>query len=261
MIKKHSVIWFYVFTLIFTIILGGTSQALCVNFIPKQYQTIVSLVLVQMAPTLGTLFVFLWAKDKDCFKNMNWWPIKNITSILWLLLSFIIPVAIVAITSAIMSVYGKPYIPNSYPVKLLTITVLGALIGCIGEEIGWRGFMQPSFNRKHSLFSSAVFTGILWGAWHFGKLTSYGILGYLLFILLITEFSVMMAWIYSKSNRNMICMVLFHLGVNISSILLLTGREGIMFYTVACTISTLICLVLVLVDRKKFSTKLSSCEL
>ena len=58
----------------------------------------------------------------------------------------------------------------------------------------------------------------------------------------------------------MICMVLFHLGVNILSILLLTGREGIIFYTVACTISTLICIVLVLVDRKNFNTKLSSCE-
>ena len=41
-----------------------------------------------------------------------------------------------------MSVYGKIYIPNSYPVKLLIMTVLGALIGCIGEEIGWRGFIQ-----------------------------------------------------------------------------------------------------------------------
>jgi|JMBW01.1.fsa_nt_gb RsiW-degrading membrane proteinase PrsW (M82 family) len=72
MIRKHSVIWFYVFTLIFTIILGGTSQALCVNFVSKQYQTIVSLVLVQMAPTLGTILVLLWTKDKDCYKNMNW---------------------------------------------------------------------------------------------------------------------------------------------------------------------------------------------
>lgn len=261
MIKKHSVLWFYVFALIFTIILGATSQALCINFISKQYQTIVSLVLVQMAPALGTLIVFLWGKDKDCFKNMNWCPTKSMTSMLWLLLSFIIPAVIIAITAAIMSGYGKTYIPNSYPVRLLIMTVLGALIGCIGEEIGWRGFMQPSFNRKYSLFSSAVFTGVLWGAWHFGKLASYGILGYLLFILLTTEFSVMMAWIYSKANRNMICMVLFHLGINISSIFLLTGREGVLFYTVACTISTLICLVLVLADRKKFSTKLSSCEL
>lgn len=112
MIKKHSVIWFYLFTLIFTIILGGISQTLCVNFIPKQYQTIISLVLVQTAPTFGALFVFLCAKDKDCFKNMNWGPIKNITDILCLLLSLIIPVSIAAITSVIMSVYGKTYIPN-----------------------------------------------------------------------------------------------------------------------------------------------------
>lgn len=261
MIKKHSAIWFYVFTLIFTIILGGISQSLCVNFISKQYQLIVSLVLVQMSPALGTLFVSLWAKEKDYFDNINWWPSKNIASILWLLLSFITPVVIVAITSAIMSIYGKTYISNSYSVKLSIMTVLGTLIGCIGEEIGWRGFMQPFFNRNYSLFSSAVFTGILWGAWHFGKLASYGILGYLLFILLITEFSVIMAWIYSKSNGNMTCMVLFHLGVNISSILLLTGREGIMFYTIACTISALICLALVLVDWEKFNTKLSSLEL
>jgi uncharacterized protein len=261
MIKKHSVIWFYVFTLIFTIFLGGTAQAFCVKFVSKQYQTIVSLILIQMAPTLGALSICLWTKDRDCLKNMNWYPVKNIKSILWLILSFIIPVAIVASTSAIMSVFGKTYIPNGYPVKLLIITVLGAFIGCIGEEIGWRGFMLPVFNRKYSLFSSAAFTGILWGAWHFGKLLSYGLLGYLLFIVLITEFSVMMAWIYSKSNRSMLCMVLFHLGVNISAIFLLIEREGIMFYTVACTISTIISMIIVLADRRKLNTKISSCEL
>jgi membrane protease YdiL (CAAX protease family) len=131
------------------------------------------------------------------------------------------------------------------------------LIGCIGEEIGWRGFMLPSFNRKYSLFSSAIFTGILWGTWHFFKLTSYGFLGYLLFILFITELSLIMVWIYSKSCRNMKCMVLFHLGVNTSSVLLLTKREGIMFYTVACVISALICMVIILADRKNFNTKFS----
>ena len=261
MIKKHSIIWFYIFTFIFTIILGGTAQALCINSVPNQYRTIVSLVLVQMAPTLGALLICICIKDWDFWKNMNWNLFKNKKYILWFLLSLMISATIVASASAIMSACGKTYISNGYFDKLIVITVLGLLIGCIGEEIGWRGFMLPSFNRKYSLFSSAVFTGILWGAWHFGKLTSYGILGYLLFILLITEFSVIMTWIYSKSNKNMICMILFHFGVNVTSMLLLTGREGIMFYTIACTISTLICLVLVLADRGNFCAKLSSCEL
>lgn len=260
MIKRHSIIWFYVFTFIFTIILGGTAQALCASLVPKQYQTIFSLLLAEMAPTLGTIFVSLGTKDWSCWKNMNWNPFKDAKGVLWLLLSFMIPAIVVAGASVIITALGKAYIANGYSVKFFIVTIIGLLIGSIGEEIGWRGFMLPYFNRKYSLLNSAIFTGILWGAWHFFKLAAYGFLGYLLFILLITEFSLMMAWIYSRSNRNMICMVLFHLGVNASSMLLLTGREGIMFYTAACIISTLICLVIVISDRKKFGVKLSSFE-
>lgn len=254
--RKHSIIWFYVFTFIFSIILGGIEQALLSNFVSKQYQTIVSIVMIEMAPTLGTLLVCICSKDWSCFRNMNWNPFKNIKNVSFVLLSFMISATIVVSTSAIMSACGKTYISNDYSNKLIIVTVLLSLIGCIGEEIGWRGFLLPSFNKKYSLFSSAVFTGVLWGAWHFGKLMSYGILGYAFFILLITEFSVIMAWIYLKSNANMICMVSFHLGINTASILLLTGREGFMFYTVACTISALVCLVLVLTDKKKFCAKL-----
>lgn len=248
-IKKHKIIWFYVFTFIFTIVLGGLGQALCINFISKQYQTIVSVVIDEMAPTLGTFIICICIADWSCWKNMNWRLFKNMKSIL---LSFMISAAIVTGAAIIMSLIGKTYISNEYSSKLIIVTVVFSLLGCIGEEIGWRGFMLPAFNKKYFLFSSAVFTGILWGAWHFGKLMSYGILGYILFIVLITEFSIVMAWIYLKSNANMICMVFFHLGINTASIFLLTGREGIMFYTTACIISAFVCLVLVFTNKKKF---------
>ena len=193
MIKKHSIIWFYLFTLIFTIIFGGSAQAICANYVSKQYQAIVGMVLPEMAPALSILFICQCTKDWDCLKNTKWNPFNNMKNILWLLLSFMIPAAIVISASRVMSAFGKTYISNGYSDKLIIVTFLGSLIGCIGEEIGWRGFMLPSFNRKYSLFSSAVFTGILWGVWHLGKLASFGILGYLLFIILITEFSVIMS--------------------------------------------------------------------
>lgn len=247
-IKKHKIIWFYVFTFIFTIVLGGLGQTLCTNFISKQYQTIVSVVIDEMAPTLGTLIICICIREWSCWKNMNWKLFKDMKSIL---LSFMISVAIVAGAAVIMSLSGKTYISNGYSSKLIVVTVLLSLIGCIGEEVGWRGFVLPAFTKKYSLFSSAVFTGILWGAWHFGKLMSYGILGYILFIVLITEFSIVMAWIYLKSNANMMCMVSFHLGINTASIFFLTGREGIMFYITACTISAFVCFILVLTSKKK----------
>lgn len=258
--KKHRIVGFYISTLVFTFILGGIGQVLCGSFFDKEYHTILSLLMIQMAPTLGVIFISLWSKDKNCFKNMNWCSNKDVKDGLWLVLSFMIPVAIVTIASLIISAYGTTYIPNPYPVNLLVMIVLASVFGCIGEEIGWRGFMQPLFNRRYSIFNSGVFTGVLWGIWHFGKLVSHGVLGYLLFIVLITKFSVIMAWIYLKSNGNMICMVMFHLGVNLSSLFLLTEREGILFYTVACIISTLICLVMVFTDKKGFGGKLLQYE-
>lgn len=247
-IKKHKIIWFYVCTFIFTIVLGGLGQALCTNFISKQYQTIVSVVIDEMAPTLGILLICTCIADWSCLQNMNWRLFKNMKSIL---LSFMISAVIVVSAALIMSLSGNAYISNGYSIKLTIVTVLLSLIGCVGEEIGWRGFMLPAFNEKYSLFISAVFTGILWGAWHFGKIISYGILGYIMFIVLITEFSIVMAWIYLKFNANMMCMVSFHLGINTAAIFLLTGREGIMFYITASIISAFVCVALVITNKKK----------
>jgi len=166
-----------------------------------------------------------------------------------------IPTIIILSASTIMSLFGKPYITHGYSNEFIIIAIFLLFVGSIGEEIGWRGFMLPSFNKKYSLIISSIFTGVLWGAWHIGKLSAYGIIGYLLFIILIIEFSVIMAWIYSRSNKNIMNMVFFHLGINVSSIIILTNREGIMFYLVASTISALLCLTLIFVDRKKLLIK------
>ena len=254
MIKKHQIIWFYVFTLIFTILLGGMGQALCAKFTSKEYQAVISMVLVEMGPALGALLMSICTKDRDIWRNMKWNPFKNIKSLLFVFLSFIISAGIVACATVVMSASGKAYTSSNYN-KILIPVILLSLIGCIGEETGWRGFMLPSFNKKYSLLMSGIFTGILWGAWHFGKIASFGFLAYVLFIVLITEFSVIMTWIYKKSDRNMTCMVFFHLGINTASILLLTGREGVLFYTVACVISAIICLLLVLTDKKTWYSR------
>jgi len=67
-----------------------------------------------------------------------------------------IPATIVASASAIMSAFDKTYVSNGYYDKLIVMTVLGSLIGCLGEKIGWREFLLPSFNSKNSLSSSTV---------------------------------------------------------------------------------------------------------
>ncbi len=45
--------------------------------------------------------------------------------------------------------------------------LLSALIqGASGEESGWRGFLQPSFEKKTGVIQSSLFVGVIWLFWH-----------------------------------------------------------------------------------------------
>jgi membrane protease YdiL (CAAX protease family) len=65
---------------------------------------------------------------------------------------------------------GQPSMPGgqellAIPFKLLTSIVLGALLGALGEEVGWRGYLLPhlmSLGRTRAM----LVTGFLHGIWH-----------------------------------------------------------------------------------------------
>lgn len=59
----------------------------------------------------------------------------------------------------------------------LTVVVVAQLVGVVlgsfvntvpaaGEEIGWRGYLQPALTARLGLVLALVLGGVLWGAWH-----------------------------------------------------------------------------------------------
>lgn len=59
----------------------------------------------------------------------------------------------------------------------LTVVVVAQLVGVVlgsfvntvpaaGEEIGWRGYLQPALTARPGLVPALVLGGVLWGAWH-----------------------------------------------------------------------------------------------
>ncbi len=39
-------------------------------------------------------------------------------------------------------------------------------ISCLGEELGWRGYLLPSLCEKYSYLKATIISSIIWGIWH-----------------------------------------------------------------------------------------------
>lgn len=90
----------------------------------------------------------------------------------------------------------------------------------VGEEIGWRGFLQKKLLEKNSLLRSLVFLGLIWGFWHFPLILNgmnypeYPYLGAFLIFPVATVFiSFFLGWL-TINSKSIWPAVFAHGGVN-----------------------------------------------
>lgn len=241
-LEKYTISIYFVITFLITIILGAIYQFTNNAFISPQY-----------APTIGLILICVMSKDWSVWGKMNWNPFKKPGNLLWIFMALLLPVVVILISSQIMSSLGIHFVPWQDTASRYVITIITAILGCIFEEIGWRGYLLPKFADKHTMFHSTIGVGLLWGVWHCKF--AYGILGFIIFVMLIICFSIFMTWIYMKTKGNLLCMMLFHFGVNIGSVILLQNREGVLFYSLAAIICILICIPIFLNNKNEFFNK------
>lgn len=88
----------------------------------------------------------------------------------------------------------------------------------IGEEVGWRGWLQPHLQEKFSPLLTTVLIGIVWGLWHWplyvigqypGEPTLVFVkVGLCIFL------GIFFTWLYNRSGGNLLLMVLLHTALN-----------------------------------------------
>jgi CAAX protease family protein len=87
-----------------------------------------------------------------------------------------------------------------------------------GEEIGWRGYALPRLSERLGLSSASIVLGVIWAAWH---LPFFFIAGndksgqsFPVYFLSVTALSVVMAWLYWRTNGSLLLTMLMHASVN-----------------------------------------------
>jgi uncharacterized protein len=89
-----------------------------------------------------------------------------------------------------------------------------------GEEVGWRGFLLPRLQQRHSPFASSLLLAIGWAGWHlpaFFYIPSYTAMGLRIlpaFFLGILAGAIVLTWLYNRSGGSVMAAVLWHASFN-----------------------------------------------
>lgn len=202
------------------------------------------LVALMFMPALASVIMRLLTKEG--FKNIGW----RVKAVHWLALAVFLPLLIeilVVVVAVQMGVadFNTNYI--SIENELVKIRKTGLLFGAepapyaffafnfitsivvacllylplaLGEELGWRGYLQHHLVEKFGFYRGIVILGIVWGYWHlpiilmghnFPQFPIVG--GFLVMPLLCVCFSIVWGFVYQKTKSIWIP-ALFHAALN-----------------------------------------------
>lgn len=199
----------------------------------------------QLAPGIVAL-VFIWLRyGRNGLKELFGKFTVSKDNAQWLILSIIVPAVIVSLSYCVLSlINGKNILtPALDGISVYLCYLVGIIIGSIGEEIGWRGFMLPQLQLKYSAFLSSIILGGLWGFWHVDF--RFGILGFVLFSIITIELAILFTWVYNKSNGNVLSAVIFHSVLNIMTRILLYSEWGIRVFVVQFFVFGSFCILVI----------------
>ena len=89
--------------------------------------------------------------------------------------------------------------------------------GGINEESGWRGFLLPHLQKKHSVLVAAIIVWFFWALWHIpydiflATPLQQILLNRIVFNLLA---SLLFAWVYNRSNGSIMVAGIIHASMN-----------------------------------------------
>lgn len=197
-----KIILFVLTTLVFTILFAVVQQKAGLSF--------EKISLPQLAPAIAVLIFFLIYKKLPTQINLNFEKVVLTKS----LIALVIPVILFSISFFIGKLLNLNVRITENLTSLFPLMIAGMLIGAFGEEIGWRSFLQPLFEKKNSVLITSVLVGVIWGLWHVGHYKN-GLLFMIGFLLFTISVSIIIAWLLRGTGYNLIISAIFHLSINI----------------------------------------------
>src|SRR5689334_24183747 len=104
--------------------------------------------------------------------------------------------------------------------QYVTLGVLRAFTtGPLGEEVGWRGFLQPRMLKRYPPLAASLMIGVIWSLWHLPLYLERWVSSpstFVAFTLNTICYSVLMTVLWGFTRASVFWAIIFHWSVNIS---------------------------------------------
>ena len=123
----------------------------------------------------------------------------------------------------------------------------------IGEETGWRGFLQPRLRARYGLATAGLLTGLVWVLWHLPIYLNpeQGIVGFLQFAWWVLPLSVAMGVIAEGARFSIIVTTVMHGAANIAMPILLPGVDRSWWLVVTGVLYAVVAAIVVIAANRR----------
>ena len=136
----------------------------------------------------------------------------------WYALAFGLPVAIVALAVALNAAFGAPWPAVAQLARWPTLVepfLFILLFIALGEEPGWRGFLQPRLQDRFGPIAGTLLLAAVWALWHLPLLgTEFAPSLVAPFLLSVFGASFVLARLYDGARGSVLLPMLMHATVN-----------------------------------------------
>jgi len=233
------VVVFYGLTWFFLMLLGGIQQA--TGLLPPQIG------LAQWGPGIAALLMLVIFR-KDGHKILFF---SKDTPIIRYVYALLIPVGIGLVVLLISSWLPMAKSEPQAIYDSLGLILLWLPLGAIGEEIGWRGYLNKMLDRRLRGLISALLVGLLWMPIHISFFAQGPV--FISFLTLsIISWSIVIYALVQDTGFSVILAALFHLSINLTNLLFLDVIYETTFMMVNATVWAIVAAIIVLMKRELY---------
>jgi uncharacterized protein len=90
-----------------------------------------------------------------------------------------------------------------------------------GEEMGWRGYVLPRLQARHSALVSSLIVGLIWGFWHLPKfLAPDSTTPFAWYMVGTVAKAILYTWLYNNTGGSLLLVTIFHAAANTAGVFL-----------------------------------------